>query len=354
LATLDGWEKIASIEIVGREHTYDLQIANTHNFVGNGIVAHNTTGKALFTLNETGDQDIFTASASGTTRLKLTNAGNLTFNQASTISTAGSNNLTLTAGGNLVLTNTTVQLSGGSSTLDVYNAGADTTLTVSNSSASVANLSVEGQVKPGTYTVNPTQIGNGAIIYRSDQTQLYFYNGSAWTAIGSGSGGSLWRIISGALSPLNDTLDVLIGSSATSSAKFAFLNVASGTPTASISGSTANVATSLTGNGTLATTNMQPLTLGSASTGPIQLSPKGTTGLFVDATGQVGVGTTAPTQKLDVAGGAQTQAVWATGNVNPAASAGQVARLLVSGDSVLQSYNFTTSGYAPIDVSGST
>ena len=132
LATLDGWEKIASIEIVGRKHTFDLAIANTHNFVGNGIVAHNTTGKALFTLNETGDQDIFTASASGTTRLKLTNAGNLTFNQASTISTAGSNNLTLTAGGNLVLTNTTVQLSGGSSTLDVYNAGADTTLTVSN------------------------------------------------------------------------------------------------------------------------------------------------------------------------------------------------------------------------------
>ena len=26
---------------------YDLEIEKTHNFVGNGIVAHNTTGKAL-------------------------------------------------------------------------------------------------------------------------------------------------------------------------------------------------------------------------------------------------------------------------------------------------------------------
>ncbi|MBI5621537.1 hypothetical protein HY933_01575, partial [Candidatus Falkowbacteria bacterium] len=285
------WQKIKSIKKLSEEQVYDLEIENTHNFVGNGIVAHNTTGKALFMLNETGDQDLFTASASGTTRLKLTNAGNLTFNQASTISTSGSNNLTLTAGGNLVLTNTTVQLSGGSSMFDVYNASADTTLTVSNSSASVANLSVEGQIKPGTYTSNPTQIGNGAIIYRSDQTQLYYYNGSAWTAIGSGSGGSLWRIISGALSPLNDTLDVLIGNSATSSAKFAFLNVATGTPTASVSAGAAG-ATYLTADGVIATTAKQSLTLGNSTTGNIILNG-----------GNVGISNTTPAVKLDITSG---------------------------------------------------
>ncbi|MBU2578336.1 NYN domain-containing protein, partial [Patescibacteria group bacterium] len=40
--TLDGFELIKSIEKTGVKHVYDLQIANTHNFVANGIVAHNT------------------------------------------------------------------------------------------------------------------------------------------------------------------------------------------------------------------------------------------------------------------------------------------------------------------------
>ncbi|HET7098638.1 MAG TPA: hypothetical protein VFI61_00150, partial [Patescibacteria group bacterium] len=71
-----------------------------------------------------------------------------------------------------------------------------------------------------------------------------------------------WGQALGALFPLNSTVDVLIGSSATTSAKFAFMNVNSGTPTASISGSIANVATYLTGDGLLATTNSAPLTIG--------------------------------------------------------------------------------------------
>ena len=44
IATVDGWQKIISINPTGRIQTYDLEIAATHNFVGNGIVAHNTSG----------------------------------------------------------------------------------------------------------------------------------------------------------------------------------------------------------------------------------------------------------------------------------------------------------------------
>ncbi|MBI3956143.1 hypothetical protein HY339_02710, partial [Candidatus Gottesmanbacteria bacterium] len=36
------FEKITSIEKVGREEVFDIEIEGTHNFVGNGIVAHNT------------------------------------------------------------------------------------------------------------------------------------------------------------------------------------------------------------------------------------------------------------------------------------------------------------------------
>lgn len=49
IRTIDGWEKIKSIELLPPEQVYDISISNTHNFVGNGIVAHNTsvTGKAI-------------------------------------------------------------------------------------------------------------------------------------------------------------------------------------------------------------------------------------------------------------------------------------------------------------------
>jgi hypothetical protein len=105
-----------------------------------------------------------------------------------------------------------------------------------------------------------------------------------------------WFQDAGVLYPKNSSTDVLIGGSATSSAKFAFKNVNSGTPTASISGTTANVATFIDGNGNISTTNRQNLVLGNSATynttGNILLNPNGT--------GNVGIGTTAPVSKLTV------------------------------------------------------
>ena len=36
------WDEIVSVKKVGRERVYDVEIEGTHNFVGNGIIAHNT------------------------------------------------------------------------------------------------------------------------------------------------------------------------------------------------------------------------------------------------------------------------------------------------------------------------
>src|SRR5581483_1658186 len=68
-----------------------------------------------------------------------------------------------------------------------------------------------------------------------------------------------------ALTPINNTMDFLLGGTATSSARFAVLNLNPGglTPVASISANTANNATYLSGDGTLSTTNKQTLTIGS-------------------------------------------------------------------------------------------
>lgn len=40
IATVDGWEKIVEIREHAREQVWDIEVENTHNFVGNNIVAH--------------------------------------------------------------------------------------------------------------------------------------------------------------------------------------------------------------------------------------------------------------------------------------------------------------------------
>ncbi len=36
------FDEIVGIKSVGREHVYDIEVEGTHNFIGNGIFAHNT------------------------------------------------------------------------------------------------------------------------------------------------------------------------------------------------------------------------------------------------------------------------------------------------------------------------
>ena len=79
-------------------------------------------------------------------------------------------------------------------------------------------------------------------------------------------GSNYWQLGTGTLTQGNLNDEVLFGSLATASARFAFLNSGSsslGTPTASISANNGANSLYITGNGTLATTNKQSLTIGS-------------------------------------------------------------------------------------------
>ena len=97
------------------------------------------------------------------------------------------------------------------------------------------------------------------------------------TGIGScgvGSGGSVWDVTNGIITPkLSSTLDFLLGSSATASAKFAVLGVNTNTPTASVSSQNAQgYALYLDpANGALQTLRNQTLTLGGGTTGTIAI-----------------------------------------------------------------------------------
>ena len=209
-----------------------------------------------------------------------------------------------------------------------------------------------GQIRLGSFASSPTAIGAGSLYYNSTTQKVYYYNGSAWTEMGAGS--SWWTQNLGLLYPINSTLDLAIGGTASSSAKFAFTNINSGTPTLKFnqasafdlvnstvnaldieggllsfdtSNSRIGIGTTspsytldVSGAGRFSTSLTTPTIIGSSSlalkpssnsTAAIQLqNAAGTSILNIDTTNQrVGIGTTSPGTKLDIidnSGGLET------------------------------------------------
>ncbi|MBI2031791.1 MAG: MerR family transcriptional regulator, partial [Candidatus Levybacteria bacterium] len=192
----------------------------------------NWGGNAALIVNQTGAaaNDILAASASGATRFRVTNTGELVF--------------------------------------------------ADNNSSFFGTLDLAALTGSQTYTF-PNATGTVCI---STNNCSFALGTNYWTTSTDGK----------ALTPINNTMDILIGGTTTQSAKFAVLNVAASTPTASISASSGNNAAFLTGAGTLATTNRQTLTLGGGDTGDINISIdasnelriNGTVGLDVSGTAQ--------------------------------------------------------------------
>ena len=241
----------ASINLTGQEAAADAIVLNSSNAAG-GIQANFGTGD--FDINGSGVGSDFLVDVAGVFSLD---------------STGGASNVTAT-GGNLTLSTVTTGnvIINAAQALDINTAGM---VTLDNSGAGndITVTSVDD------ITLAP-----------ADTSSLFFTNYNNCTYLTTGASGQvgcsstvlptasdiLWTTSADnkAIVEKNSTLDVLLGSNATSSAKIAFLNMAGGVPTASIAGQTTG-ATYLTGDGNLATTLNKTLTLGGSTTGNISV-----------------------------------------------------------------------------------
>ncbi len=175
--------------------------------------ASSITGMAAGIINQTGSGDVFTASSSGVTDFVIKNNG-------------------------------TIQMPGLSTGIAHFDANG----ILSSSQVALASGDVIGTLPINRGGTNTTYLGQaGAIAYSNGTYYDFTTQGTANQCLvsnGSGAPGwgncilgvNYWQQGSGAISPGNETNDVLIGNTATSSAAFAFSGVLANTRTASISG----------------------------------------------------------------------------------------------------------------------
>ncbi len=268
--------------------------------VGNGGTNATTVGSAGTIAYSTGTAYGF--SSVGTTGYLLTSAGSGTPTWTDPSTITGTNYWTLANQG----------LSATNQSLNLY-VGGDATATAKfmadgatgqgyfagnvgiGTTTPSQKLDVSGAIRLGAAGAN--NVLNTSAAAGAASSSLYWGDKMVCDASGNCGPSSNWTVNAGTISPNNTSLDMLIGGTASSSAKFAFLNVNSGTPTASISG---NLALAVPTGANPAT----KLNILNGGTFGIRTSTGGDAGLTERFTilnnGNVGIGSTSPLSFFDV------------------------------------------------------
>ena len=141
-------------------------------------VVGTNAGNAAEIVDQLNSGDIFTASASGTTKFVIANNGNVGIGTSSP----------------------------------------GYTLDIQGWASASGNLTAGGQLQIGRFASAPTALGLGANYYNAATNKQYYWNGSTWVDMTGGSGSQLWQETSGSLAALNITDDINVGAVATGSA----------------------------------------------------------------------------------------------------------------------------------------
>lgn len=320
---------VTNLNIGGSATSLSLGASSGITTINNSLtVANNTTfGGITYTWPTSGQANgyVLTTNGSGALSWSAINAlptSQWQVNSGAVAPATTTNDLLIggsaTSSAKFVVSGTTGNMANaGTVTFSAFGAGilrTNSSGVVAASAVNLASSDVTGALAIANGGTNATSIGSaGSLAYSTGSAygftgvgtagQCLISNGSGAPIWGScDSAAAYWQESNGAISPTNSTTDFLLGGSATTSAKFGFVNINSGTPTASISANTGDNATYLSGNGILGTTNAQTLSLGSSTTGNVALNPGGTTALTALTNGNVGIGTTNPEQALHVNG----------------------------------------------------
>ena len=267
-------------------------------------------------LNNANNLQLFNNSASGNIQIGLNNSSNsfgtirfYTLNSLERMRIDQNGNVgigtTTTTGGMLTVagdiattqssinllnaTPTTIHFGGAATTLGI---GASTGTTTINNNLSVAGITTLGTI---AYTWPTSGQSNGYVLSTNGSGTL------SWTNAG-GLGTNYWQLANGALAPANTTNDLLLGGTATTSATFGFINIAGGTPTATIS-SNLSLKVPIGANPAETFNILNGGSLNFQTAGALQGDAGLTSRLFIANGGNIGIGTNNPGALLHVSGG---------------------------------------------------